>query len=98
MLPSMSSPTGVERDFDPALVLAFNGRSRRYTASEAAHLGEKRLLAIGGEEGSVKIVNVDQPSSSPNSAYLWRAHHNGVFDMKWIADDTQLVSGVLSSF
>lgn len=89
-LPSLSSPTGQDRDFDPALVVAFNRSAKLLTASDASRSGNKRLLAIGGEEGAIKIIDVD--ALEPHDSKWWSAHQNGIFDISWCDDDRHLVS------
>jgi len=75
-------------------VVVFNNRAKLYSADEARQLGEKRLLALGSEEGAVKLVNVDA-SESEDAGTWWRAHNNAVFDLKWTANDTRLVSHIV---
>ncbi|EJT49021.1 pseudouridine synthase [Trichosporon asahii var. asahii CBS 2479] len=87
-LPSLSSPTGQDRDFDPALVVAFNRSAKLLTASDASRSGNKRLLAIGGEEGAIKIIDVD--ALEPHDSKWWSAHQNGIFDISWCDDDRHL--------
>jgi hypothetical protein len=92
MMPSLNNPTGHDRDFDPSLVVAFNNCARMYTLDEAKHLAKKRLLAIGSEEGAVRIVDIDEPQENGSSGGLWwQAHANGVFDLKWTSNDSRLV-------
>ncbi|KAL1408905.1 multisubstrate pseudouridine synthase 7 [Vanrija albida] len=49
---------------------------------------------MGDEEGAIKIIDVDLSSTSQaeNSGVWWRAHNNGVFDIKWCDNDTRLLS------
>ena len=56
-------------------------------------MGKQRLLAIGGEEGGVRIINVDEGLGVHREAkgQWWRAHTNAVFDLKWSGDDTRIV-------
>jgi len=65
-------------------------------------MGKQRLLAIGGEEGGVRIINVDEGLGvhREEKGQWWRAHPNAVFDLKWSGDDTRIVrppslSGIL---
>lgn len=88
-LPSLNSPTGQDREYDPALVVAFNQKAKLMTKDEAALRGEKRLLAIGGEEGAIKVIDVDAPQSSDGT--WWGAHQNGIFDLSWCDDDRHIV-------
>lgn len=89
-LPSLNSPTGQDRDHDPALVVAFNMKAKLLTASDASLSGEKRLLAIGGEEGAIKIIDVD--ALQEHDSKWWTAHQNGIFDLSWCDDDRHIVS------
>lgn len=89
-LPSLSSPTGQDRDRDPALTVAFNRKAKLSTKSDASSYGDRRLLAIGGEEGGIKIVDIDSPEES--DVTWWTAHQNGVFDLSWCDDDKHIVS------
>lgn len=80
------------RDFDPALVLAFSDSAKQLSADEAQSLSRRRLLAIGGQEGGIRVLDVDgDPETSETTDYWWRAHGNGVFDLKWTNNDTRLV-------
>lgn len=88
----MNSPTGQERDYDPALAVAFNRTAKLLTESDAAVSGQKRLLAIGGEEGGIRIIDVDAPEQ--HHSKWWKAHQNGVFDLAWCDDDRHVVSAV----
>ena len=56
-------------------------------------MGRQRLLAIGGEEGGVRIINVDEGLGvhREEKGQWWRAHPNAVFDLKWSGDDTRIV-------
>jgi hypothetical protein len=56
-------------------------------------MGKQRLLAIGGEEGGVRIINVDEGLGvhREEKGQWWRAHPNAVFDLKWSGDDTRIV-------
>lgn len=94
MLPSVGSPSGNFRDYDPALVLAFNDHAKIHTASEAHDWHTRRLLAIAGEEGGIKIMDIDSSSSCQSGAtgQWWKAHNNGILDLKWMKNDTHLVS------
>lgn len=86
----MNSPTGHDRDYDPALVVAFNSKSKLLTANDASLSEDKRLLAIGGEEGAIKIIDVDAPDQ--HDSKWWSAHQNGIFDLSWCDDDRHIVS------
>jgi hypothetical protein len=74
--------------YDPALTIAFNNRARLYSADDARQLGERRLIALAGEEGTVNIVDIDD-EQDPGT--WWKAHGNGVFDLEWTTNDTRLV-------
>jgi denticleless len=80
-----------DRDFDPALVVTFNNAAKLLTADDASAAGKRRLLAIGGEEGAIRILDVDQPLESEAPDHWWSAHNNGIFDLKWTRDDDRLV-------
>jgi hypothetical protein len=56
-------------------------------------MGKQRLLAIGGEEGGVRIINVDEGLGvhREEKGQWWRAHPNAVFDLKWSGDDSRIV-------
>ncbi|CAK9784097.1 WD40 repeat-like protein [Cutaneotrichosporon oleaginosum] len=90
-LPSLSSAMG-DRDHDPALVVTFNNAAKILTAEEARATGRRRLLAIGGEEGAIRVLDVDQPLNSGAPDHWWGAHNNGIFDLKWTAGDDRLLS------
>jgi hypothetical protein len=62
-------------------------------------MGQQRLLAIGGEEGGVRIINVDEGLGvhREEKGQWWRAHPNAVFDLKWSGDDTRIVRPPFSS-
>jgi denticleless len=61
-------------------------------------MGKQRLLAIGGEEGGVRIIDVDEGLGvhREEKGQWWRAHPNAVFDLKWSGDDTRIVRPNLS--
>lgn len=90
-LPSLNSAID-DREYDPALVVTFNNTSRLLTADDARAAGKRRLLAIGGEEGAIRILDVDQPYQNGSYDHWWSAHNNGIFDLKWTGDDERLVS------
>ena len=52
------------------------------------------MLAIGGEEGGVRIMDVDEGMGihREEKGWWWRAHGNAVFDVKFSADDSKIVS------
>lgn len=80
-----------DRDHDPALVVTFNNAAKLLTAGDASVTGRRRLLAIGGEEGAIRILDVDQPLDSGAPDHWWSAHNNGIFDLKWTGEDDRLV-------
>ena len=90
---SHHSPTGRLRDYSPALSIAFNSTAKCHDASSATDFGRRRLLAIAGEEGGVRIVDVDEGLGMNCEAkgWWWRAHTNAIFDIKWSADDNNIV-------
>lgn len=97
-LPSHHSPLGYTRDYSPPLSVAFNSIAKHYDASSAKIMGKQRLLAIGGEEGGVRIINVDEGLGihREEKGQWWRAHPNAVFDLKWSSDDSRIVSQLLT--
>jgi denticleless len=84
---------GRPRDFAPALSVAFSSVAKAYNAAEACGSGRRRLIAVAGEEGGVRIVDVDEGLGNhrEEKGWWWRAHSNAVFDVKWTADDSQIV-------
>ena len=93
-LPSHHSPSGRSRDFSPPLAIAFNSIAKQYDAASAREAGVRRMLAIGGEEGGVRILDVDEGMGihREEKGWWWRAHGNAVFDVKFSADDSKIVS------
>ncbi|RXK34961.1 hypothetical protein M231_07775 [Tremella mesenterica] len=94
LLPSHHSPTGHARDFSPALGVAFNSIAKSYDSSMARAHGRRRLLAVAGEEGGVRVVDVDQglgPHRESRGLW-WRAHANAIFDISWSPDDTSIMT------
>jgi hypothetical protein len=91
LMSSVYPPTGMARDFCPPMALAFNSVAKQCTASDKT---ARRLLAVAGEEGGVRIVDVDEPLGQhrDTKGYWWRAHNNCIFDIKWSADDRRIVS------
>lgn len=89
-LPSLNSPTGQDRDHDPALVVSFNAKAKILTERDASLSGDRRLLAIGGEEGAIRIIDVD--ATQQDDHMWWTAHQNGIFDLSWCDDDKHIVS------
>lgn len=65
-------------------------KAKCLTAGDASLSGEKRLLAIGGEEGAIKIIDVD--AHQEHDSKWWTAHQNGIFDLSWCDDDRHIVS------
>ncbi|GMK54186.1 hypothetical protein CspeluHIS016_0107720 [Cutaneotrichosporon spelunceum] len=90
-LPSLNAAMG-DRDHDPALAVTFNNAAKLLTSDDASATGQRRLLAIGGEEGAIRILDVDQPLESNAPDYWWSAHNNGIFDLKWTREDDRLIS------
>jgi len=60
----------------------------------------RRLIAVAGEEGGVRILDVDEGLGShrEEKGFWWRAHSNAVFDMKWSGDDCRIVRVFYSQF
>lgn len=79
--------------------VAFNSIAKYYDAPSAKAMGKQRLLAIGGEEGGVRIINVDEGLGvhREEKGQWWRAHSNAVFDLKWSGDDSRIVRHVNES-
>lgn len=52
------------------------------------------MIAIAGEEGGVRIFDVDEGLGMhrEEKGWWWRAHANAVFDIKWSGDDKRIVS------
>ena len=100
LLPSLHPPTGRPRDFAPPLSVAFSHIAKRWDASEARSAGLRRLIAVAGEEGGVRILDVDEGLGShrEEKGFWWRAHSNAVFDMKWSGDDCRIVRVFYSQF
>ncbi|OCF30834.1 hypothetical protein I316_07557 [Kwoniella heveanensis BCC8398] len=94
LLPSLHPPTGRPRDFAPPLSVSFNNVAKYHDASSARSTGSRRLIAIAGEEGGVRILDVDEGMGShrEEKGFWWRAHGNAVFDLKWSADDTRVLT------
>lgn len=93
-LPSLHPPTGHVREYAPPISLSFNSVAKTYSALEASGSTQRRLLAVAGEEGGVKMLNVDQAAGmhdSENGSWF-RAHANAIFDLVWSGDDSRLVS------
>lgn len=94
LLPSLHPPNGRPRDSSPALAVAFNRIAKYYDAAEAHHAGQRRLMAVASDEGGLRVVDVDEPVGlhREQKGYWWRGHANTVYDIKWSADGTKLVS------
>jgi denticleless len=63
-------------------------------------MGKTRMLAIGGEEGGVRIMNIDEGIGRHREAkgLWWRAHSNAIFDIKWSGDDSRIVRSLGLSY
>lgn len=96
LLPSIHPPTGRPRDFAPPLAVSFNHIAKQYTSFDARSQGLRRLIGIAGEEGGVRIVDVDEGLGMhrEEKGWWWRAHGNAIFDLKWSRDDTKVASRV----
>ncbi|WVQ94312.1 hypothetical protein IAU59_001391 [Kwoniella sp. CBS 9459] len=94
LLPSIHPPTGRPREFAPPLSVSFNNVAKYHDASSARSAGSRRLIAIAGEEGGVRILDVDEGLGNhrEEKGFWWRAHGNAVFDLKWSADDTRVLT------
>nr|XP_031859866.1 uncharacterized protein CI109_004714 [Kwoniella shandongensis]KAA5526938.1 hypothetical protein CI109_004714 [Kwoniella shandongensis] len=94
LLPSIHPPTGRPRDFAPPLSVAFNNVAKQWDATSARQAGLRRLIAVAGEEGGVRILDVDEGLGAfrEEKGFWWRAHGNAVFDLKWSADDTRVLT------
>ncbi|KAK6904991.1 hypothetical protein I203_105810 [Kwoniella mangroviensis CBS 8507] len=94
LLPSIHPPTGRPRDFAPPLSIAFNNIAKNYDATSAKEAGLRRLIAVAGEEGGVRILDVDEGLGShrEEKGFWWRAHGNAIFDLRWSADDTRVLT------
>lgn len=94
LLPSIHPPTGRPRDFAPPLAVSFNHIAKQYTSSDARSQGLRRLIGIAGEEGGVRILDVDEGLGMhrEEKGWWWRAHGNAIFDLKWSTDDTKVAS------
>nr|XP_018266336.1 uncharacterized protein I303_00311 [Kwoniella dejecticola CBS 10117]OBR88494.1 hypothetical protein I303_00311 [Kwoniella dejecticola CBS 10117] len=94
LLPSLHPPTGRPRDFAPPLSISFNHVAKTYDSYASKELGLRRLIAIAGEEGGVRILNVDEGLGThrEEKGFWWRAHGNAVFDLKWSKDDSKLTA------
>jgi len=55
------------------------------------------MMAVAGEEGGMRIVDVDAPQGHhrESGGWWWRAHANAIFDTKWSDDDSKIVSSFL---
>lgn len=95
-IPSQHPPTGRPREFSPPLTVAFNSVAKHYDATSAREMGLRRMLAVGGEEGGVRILDVDEGMGihREEKGWWWRAHGNAIFDIKFSADDTKIVSSI----
>ena len=93
LIPSLHPPTGRPRDFAPPLCVAFNTIAKQWDAPDTKSAGLRRLIAVAGEEGGVRILDVDEGLGShrEEKGFWWRAHSNAVFDVKWSGDDTRMV-------
>ncbi|WVF66701.1 hypothetical protein IAT40_001443 [Kwoniella sp. CBS 6097] len=94
LLPSIHPPTGRPREFAPPLSVSFNNVAKYHDASSARSIGSRRLIAVAGEEGGVRVLDVDEGLGShrEEKGFWWRAHGNAVFDLKWSADDTRVLT------
>ncbi|ODN83797.1 hypothetical protein L198_07693 [Cryptococcus wingfieldii CBS 7118] len=94
-LPSIHPPNGIARDYSPPLTITFSHTAKRYTSHEARGQGLRRLIAVGNEEGGLRIVDFDEGLGMhrEEKGWWWRAHSNTVFDLKWSADDTRILTG-----
>ncbi|AFR94533.2 hypothetical protein C343_02617 [Cryptococcus neoformans C23] len=94
LLPSIHPPTGRPRDFAPPLAVSFNHIAKQYTSSDARSQGLRRLIGIAGEEGGVRILDVDEGLGMhrEEKGWWWRAHGNAIFDLKWSTDDTKVLT------
>ncbi|WVW81447.1 hypothetical protein I302_103441 [Kwoniella bestiolae CBS 10118] len=94
LLPSIHPPTGRPRDFAPPLSIAFNNIAKTYDSPSAKELGLRRLIAVAGEEGGVRILDVDEGLGShrEEKGFWWRAHGNAIFDLRWSGDDTRVLT------
>ncbi|WVQ84543.1 hypothetical protein IAT38_006697 [Cryptococcus sp. DSM 104549] len=101
LLPSVHPPMGRPREFAPPMALSFNHIAKQWDASEARTRGMRRLIAVAGEEGGVRIVDVDEGLGvhREEKGWWWRAHGNAIFDIKWSGDDKRVLtsSGDLST-
>lgn len=52
------------------------------------------MIGIAGEEGGVRILDVDEGLGMhrEEKGWWWRAHGNAIFDLKWSPDDTKVAS------
>ncbi|WVR03240.1 hypothetical protein IAU60_000231 [Kwoniella sp. DSM 27419] len=94
LLPSIHPPTGRPREFAPPLSLAFNSIAKNYDMPSARAAGLRRLIAVAGEEGGVRILDVDEGLGGhrEEKGFWWRAHGNAIFDLKWSKDDTRVLT------
>ncbi|ORY22130.1 WD40-repeat-containing domain protein [Naematelia encephala] len=94
LLPSIHSPTGRPRDFAPALSVVFSNTAKQHDACSARENGTRRMVAIGGEEGGVRILDVDDGLGHhpEERGWWWRAHTNAIFDVKWSSDDSRILT------
>ncbi|KAK8844587.1 hypothetical protein IAR55_006434 [Kwoniella newhampshirensis] len=94
LLPSIHPPTGRPRDFAPPLSVAFNNIAKQWDATSARSAGLRRLIAVAGEEGGVRVLDVDEGLGAyrEEKGFWWRAHGNAIFDLKWSADDTRVLT------
>ncbi|WWC85496.1 uncharacterized protein L201_000360 [Kwoniella dendrophila CBS 6074] len=94
LLPSIHPPTGRPRDFAPPLSIAFNNIAKTYDSTTSKDSGLRRLIAVAGEEGGVRILDVDEGLGQhpEEKGFWWRAHGNAIFDMKWSRDDSRVLT------
>ncbi|WWC67141.1 uncharacterized protein I206_101048 [Kwoniella pini CBS 10737] len=94
LLPSIHPPTGRPREFAPPLSISFNHVAKSHDAYASKELGLRRLIAIAGEEGGVRILDVDEGLGThrEEKGFWWRAHGNAIFDLKWSKDDSKVLT------
>jgi denticleless len=56
-------------------------------------------MAVANEEGGIRIVDVDvgMGIGGMEGGWWWRGHGNAIFDMKWSADDSRVVSSSIQN-
>ncbi|KAL7420190.1 hypothetical protein Q5752_005156 [Cryptotrichosporon argae] len=93
-LPALPDSTFLNRDHITALALAFSHSAKAYSARDAREAGAKRLLALGNEEGMLRVIDADEGLGVHPEAkgHWWRAHQNAIFDLQWTEDDSRILS------